>query len=253
MPTYAHLDANRLTFYGTDGLLYELRSLPLAKRDLFINEWVKFKGMAAGVEDLADFCDRYDRLKPDGTPNPNHDADFRRMTNWLLSYIVAHDPIENSTSKLLDLVDASTVVGLLLSKDGGPSIIEQLEFPQPKADAPKGEPLPDDVDPTAHAMAALVTYCDGDVSKAIDLAQTAPHNELQDILAEHNRLAERAHKKAQGKGKESIWATDEGQPAAPKDEDWDKLSEDDFRAMAEEFKRDQLQIISTAGAINGES
>jgi hypothetical protein len=199
MPSYAHLDATRLTFYGTDGMLYELRSLPLAKRDLFINEWGKFRSAAVEVEDLGDFCDRYDRLKPDGTPNPNHDADFRRLTNWLLAYIVAHEPISGGKVSLLDVIDASTVVGLLLSKDGGPSVLEQIEFPPPKEKAPKGEPLPDGVDPTGHALASLATYTDGDLSKALELASDEPYQELREVMAESYRLSQEAQGKTKGK------------------------------------------------------
>lgn len=252
MPSYAHFDCDRLTFLGTDGLLYELRGLPLAKRDLFVVQWSKWRAMAGDVADLPDFVERYDRLLIDGSPNPNHDAEFRRLTEWLLRYLVAYDTIDGTQRKLLDLVDAATVVGLLLSKDGGPSVVEALEFPARKEGDKPGKPLPDGVDPTAHSLAVLMSYCDGDVVKALEMAQTLPHGELMAILDEHNRLMDEAQRQAKGKDKDSIWATADDGPAQ-KDDDWGKLTEDDFRQLAEEFKADQLAIISGAGAIAHES
>jgi hypothetical protein len=194
MPKIAHLDMDRITFEGTDGQLYELRGLPLSKRDLFIRQWGQWRTMAQGIEDLGNFIACYDRLMPDGTPNPNHDAEFRRATDWLLQYVVATDPITDQQSSLLAICDAATVVGLLLSKDGGKSVIEAIEFPErkPKQDA---ELLPEDVDATTHLMAALIDYCGGDAIRARQLASEMPYGELMALLDEHNRLLD----KAQGK------------------------------------------------------
>jgi hypothetical protein len=147
--------------------------------------------MAQGVNDLENFIDCYDRLMPDGTPNPNHDAEFRRATDWLLQYVVATDPITEQQSPLLDICDAATVVGLLLSKDGGKSVIEAIEFPERKTKE-NAELLPEDVDATTHLLAALIDYCGGDATKARQLASDMPYGELMALLDEHNRLLDKA-------------------------------------------------------------
>jgi len=242
MPQYASLSLDRITFPAIDGRLLELRGLPLTKRDLFVHKWAEWRELAGDIESLADFTARYDRLKASGRPNPEHDAEFRRATNWLLQFIVATDPMDDATVPLIEVVDAATVVGLLLGKDGGKSVIEAIEFPE-RPEKATGEPLPENVDGSTHLMAALMAYCEGDLDKAKQVASTVPYAELLAILDEYNRIMEQSRKDAEKAAK----------GGKPEDEDL-KLSEDELKALAQEFYDDVDNLVRQQGVIeNGES
>lgn len=186
MPSYAHLDKDRFTFYGTDSRLYELRGLPINRRDLFVIKWTEWLSMLGDITDFGGFIQKYDLLLADGSPNAEYDQEFRKLTNWLLSYLVVFEPIDATKTKLIDVVDAETVVGLLISHEGSPSVIEQLEFPKPKEKPSKA--LPEGVDSTAHIKAALATHVNGDLQQVEALCDSMPVNELMAILEESNRL-----------------------------------------------------------------
>lgn len=186
MPSYAHLDKDRFTFYGTDGRLYELRGLPINRRDLFVVKWAEWIAVLDDVTDFSDFIQKYDLLLADGSPNPYYDNEFCKLTNWLLSYLIVFDPIDATKIRLIDVVDAETVVGLLISHEGSPSVVEQLEFPKPKEKPSK--PLPEGVDSMAHIKAALATHVNGDLQQVEALCDSVPANELMAILEETNRL-----------------------------------------------------------------
>ncbi len=183
MPSYSLLECDRYVFRGTDGLYYEVRSLPLNKRDLFALQWRRWKTMLGEARGLAAFIRKYDSRLSTGEANPDCDSEFRRLTDWLLQFLVAYDPLAATSIPLLSLVDAPTVVGLLVGHGNQPSIVEQLEFPDPSEGS---ETLPEGIDSTIHAKAAVSTYVGLDKAEA--LADTVPARELIATITEINRI-----------------------------------------------------------------
>jgi len=151
---------------------------------------------------------------------------------------VAWEPIDESRQSLADIVDAATVVGLLVGKDGGPSLVEQLEFPKPKE---KGEPLPDGVDATAHLTAALATYMDGDIGKAIDVLATTPHRELLSVLSEATRINKEANARSKAERPPTPQQMARGDDL--------KLSDEEYRELAEAFAAEHLSVIASQATV----
>jgi hypothetical protein len=162
---------DRLWLKDRDGTRRECRPLPLPQREYFKDLHRLCLESTNGLADKATIGDCYDS-----------NDDFRFAVDCQLELF-------GLKAEWFNIAQVSLLLFGDISPDGQirPGLLIRLEFPPREG----GEPLPADVDPFAHMVAALSShYPQASLTEIFDMIERIPWNTLEAIMSERNRLAE---------------------------------------------------------------